>query len=56
MENGGSFTGSEAAHSPPSNAEVKAKNAWILISTTPHIFLAWCLIKQGIRLHDVILT
>jgi hypothetical protein len=31
-------------HSPPSNAEVK--NAWSYTSTTPYVFMAWCLVKH----------
>jgi hypothetical protein len=38
----------EADHLPPSNAEVK--NAWSYTSTLPYVFMAWCLIKQWIRL------
>jgi hypothetical protein len=35
--------GREADHSPPSIADV---NAWSYISTFPHVFMAWCLVKQ----------
>jgi hypothetical protein len=35
--------GSEADHSPPSVAEVN--NAWRHTST-PHVFIAWCLVKH----------
>jgi len=38
-------TGGKAAgvcdHSPPSSAEVK--KAWSYTSTTPYIFMVWCL-------------
>jgi hypothetical protein len=36
--------GREAAHSPPSSAEVK--NAWSYTSTSQHVFMAWCLVKH----------
>jgi hypothetical protein len=35
--------GREADHSPPSSAEVK--NAWSYTSTSPFVFIAWCLVK-----------
>jgi len=34
----------EADHSPPSS--VAAKNAWIYNSTSPYVFVAWCLVKR----------
>ena len=34
----------EADHSPPSSFEVK--NVWIFTSTSPHLFMMWCLTKQ----------
>jgi hypothetical protein len=40
-----------ADHSHPSSAEVK--NAWSYASTHPYVFMAWCLIRQGIRLCGV---
>jgi hypothetical protein len=43
----------EAAHLSPSSAEVK--NAWSYSSTSPFNFMAWCLIKQRIRLRGVVL-
>jgi len=46
--------GHEANHSPPANAEVK--NAWSYTSIPPHVFTAWCLIKQEICLYGVVLT
>jgi hypothetical protein len=36
--------GREAAHSPPSSAEVK--NAWSYNSTPQYVFMAWCLVKH----------
>jgi hypothetical protein len=42
---------SQADHQPPSSSEVK--NAWSYTSTSPYIYMAWFLIKQGIRLHGV---
>jgi hypothetical protein len=48
------WLGREADHSPLSNAEVK--NARSYTSTPPYVFVAWCLIKQEIRLHGVILS
>jgi len=38
------WPGHEAAHSPPSSAEVKA--AWSYASTPQYIFMAWCLVKH----------
>jgi hypothetical protein len=59
MDVGSSFPevkrpGREADHSPPSSAEVK--NACSYISTPQYAFMAWCIIKQCIRLHDVVLS
>jgi len=34
----------EAHHSRSASAEVK--NAWSYTSTTPHVFIAWCLVKH----------
>jgi len=34
----------ESDHSPPSSTEVK--NAWSYTSTSPNVFVAWCLIKH----------
>jgi hypothetical protein len=42
----------EADYSPPSNAEVK--NAWSYTSTPQYVFMAWCLIKQWIRLYGMV--
>jgi len=36
--------GREADHSPPSH--VKVKNVLSYTSTTPYIFMAWCLVKH----------
>jgi hypothetical protein len=36
--------GCEADHSPQSSAEVK--NVWSCTSTTPYVFMAWCLVKH----------
>jgi len=41
----------ESDHSDVSSAEVK--NAWSYISTSPYVFMAWCVIKQGIRIHGL---
>jgi len=46
--------GREADHLPPSDAEVK--NVGIYTYTTPCVFTTWCLTKQRIRLHDVVLS
>jgi len=35
--------GREADNSPPFSAEV---NAWSYASSTPYIFMAWCLVKH----------
>jgi hypothetical protein len=44
--------GREADHSPPSNSEVK--NAWSCTSAPQYVFMVWCLMKQWIHLHGVI--
>jgi hypothetical protein len=41
------WAGREADHSSPSSTEVK--NAWSYISTPPHAFMAWCLVKHGVK-------
>jgi hypothetical protein len=41
---GGKAAGCEGDHSPPSSAEVK--NAWSYTSTSPYVFIAWCLVKH----------
>jgi hypothetical protein len=46
-------SGRKAYHSPPSSAEVK--NAWSFTSSFQHVLMAWCLIKQEVRLHGVVL-
>jgi hypothetical protein len=55
MDTGGSFLGvkwprREPKHSPPATAKVN--NVWSYTSTSPHVFMAWCLIKyQGQPYH-----
>jgi hypothetical protein len=44
----------EADHSPPCRVEVK--NTWRSISTPPHVFVAWCLIKYRRVHHCVVLS
>jgi len=44
----------EADLSPPSYAEVK--NEWSYTSTPQYVFKTWCLIKQKIRIHGVVLS
>jgi len=46
--------GREADNAPSSSAEVK--NAWSYTYTTQYLFIAWCLIKQWMRLHGVVLS
>jgi hypothetical protein len=46
--------GRKTDHSPPSSAE--AKNAWSYTATSPYVFMAWCLVKYRIRLHDIVLS
>jgi hypothetical protein len=41
---GGKQPGHEAEYTPPSSAEVK--NVWSYISTSPHIFMVWCLVTH----------
>jgi hypothetical protein len=47
-------SGREIDHSPPSSAEVKY--VWGYTSIPHYVFIAWCLIKQGILLHIVVLA
>jgi len=59
MNTGVSFPGinrpwREADHSRPSNAEVT--NAWSYTSTPRYVFKAWCLIKQWVVLHGMVLN
>jgi len=49
---GGKAAGREVDHSPPFCAEVK--NAWSHTFTPQYIFLAWCLIKQWMCHHGVV--
>jgi hypothetical protein len=44
----------DANHSLPSRAEVKICGA--IPPLPPYVFMAWYLIKQGIRLHDVVFS
>jgi len=44
----------DADYSPPSCAEVK--NEWSYTPTPLYFFKAWCLIKQTIHLHGVLLS
>jgi hypothetical protein len=46
--------GREADHSHSSSIEVK--NAWSYTCTHPHVFVAWCLVKYRLRLHDMVLN
>jgi hypothetical protein len=48
------WPGCDADHSPPSSAE--ANNVWSYTSTPQYIFMVWCLIKQLICPHNIILT
>jgi len=48
------WPGREADHSPPSRSGVK--NACSYTSTPKYDFKEWCLIKQWIRLNDVVLS
>jgi hypothetical protein len=36
--------GREADHSPPPSNEVK--NAWSYTSTSPYVFMEWCLVRK----------
>jgi hypothetical protein len=47
------WPGREANHSPSYGAEVK--NAWSYNSIPPYGSMTWCLIKQRIRFHDMVL-
>jgi len=47
-------SGREFDHSSPSSAEVKT--AWKYTSTPQYVFMAWCLIKQWLRLHGAVLS
>jgi len=46
--------GHESDHSPSSSAEVK--NEWSCTSMSPYVYMAWCLIKQLLHLHRLILS
>jgi hypothetical protein len=46
--------GRETDHSPPSSAEIK--NVWSCTFTPQYVFTAWCLIKQWIHFHGVVLS
>jgi hypothetical protein len=46
--------GHEADHSPPSSAKVK--NMWSYTSTPQYNLMAWCLIKQWMHLHGIVLS
>jgi hypothetical protein len=48
------WPGYEAKHSPPSSAKVE--NVWNYTSTHPYVFMAWCLLNQGICLHSLVLN
>jgi len=55
MDTGGFLIGvkrpeREPDYSPPSSAGVK--NAWTYNSTPQYVFMAWCLIKLWIYLHN----
>jgi hypothetical protein len=43
----------EADKSFPSSADVKI--VWSYTFTLPYVFLAWCLVKQKMQLHGVIM-
>jgi hypothetical protein len=45
---------SRTDHSPPSNGEVE--NAWSSTSTHQYVFTAWCLVKQWMRIHGIVLS
>jgi hypothetical protein len=44
----------EADHSPSSSAEVE--NVWSYTYTPQYVYMAWCLVKQGIGLRGVALS
>jgi hypothetical protein len=46
--------GREADNSPPSVAEIK--NVWSYTSTPQYVFTAWCLIRQVMLLHGLVLS
>jgi hypothetical protein len=48
------WPGHEVALSPPSSATVM--NAWGYPFTPPYIFMAWYLVKDSIKLHEVVLS
>jgi hypothetical protein len=41
-------------HLPPSRADIT--NVKSHTSTTPYVFIVWCLVKQKIRLHGVVIS
>jgi len=48
------WPGHEAYHLPPSN--IKVKNAWSYTSTSPYVFMVWCLVKYRMYLNGMILS
>jgi len=50
----GTFTQQEADHAPPPNAKVK--NAWSYTSIPEYVLEAFCLIKQEVHLHSIVLN
>jgi len=53
LEYSDSVPGREPDHSPPCSTEV---NAWSCTSTPQYVFMVWCLIKQEICFHGVVLN
>jgi hypothetical protein len=55
---GGSFPGLKRPVRKSDNSlqsSAKVKNAWSYIAAPPYIFMTWCSVKHGIRLHCIIL-
>jgi len=57
INTGGSYPeirrpGREDDHSPPSSAEINARS---YNAISQYVLIAWCLIKQAIRIHSVVL-
>jgi len=54
----GSFTGIKRPGYEANNSHpyiIDVKNTWSYTSIPPYVFMAWCLIKQRIHLHGMVL-
>jgi hypothetical protein len=47
--------GSEREADPTLSSSAEVKNAWSYTSTLPYVFMAWCLVKEWMRVHGMVL-